>query len=358
MPYILLACLTCGSAVPAGMFVPSLLSGAAFGRLIGHLLHKLDMSRGTFADSGTYALMGAAAITGGITRMTISLTVMILEATGDMQYVLPLMLVVMSARLVGNIFNEGLYDIHIKNHNLAFLDEDESISHLPDLHDLKVNDIMSKHPIVLPQVLRVGDVYDILKRSKHHCYPITDETDSSMQPLLCGIITRKVICTLIKNKAFGAPTTDVTSSRRLSPLISWEKLECIYPRYPDIEQLSITELERCSVIDLRPYIDFAPYSVNERSSVQRAYRMFRTLVLRHLCVTNKFNRVLGILTRADFMYAHSLSDPSEFSFHSKNMYKNKEMTLNIEKPAEKEKIIGDSGNKNVTVKSIELYDDL
>ena len=39
--------------------------------------------------------------------MTISLTVMILEATGDMQYVLPLMLTVMAARLVGNVFTEG-----------------------------------------------------------------------------------------------------------------------------------------------------------------------------------------------------------------------------------------------------------
>ena len=51
--------------------------------------------------------MFTTAITGGIARMTISLTVMILEATGDMQYVLPLMLTVMAARLVGNVFTEG-----------------------------------------------------------------------------------------------------------------------------------------------------------------------------------------------------------------------------------------------------------
>jgi Voltage gated chloride channel len=51
--------------------------------------------------------MTLTAITGGIARMTISLTVMILEATGDMQYVLPLMLTVMAARLVGNVFTEG-----------------------------------------------------------------------------------------------------------------------------------------------------------------------------------------------------------------------------------------------------------
>jgi chloride channel 7 len=85
LPYISLATIVYGIAVPSGLFVPSLLSGAAFGRLCGHLLHKLDHTQGTFADSGSYALMGAAACLGGMARMTISLTVILLEATGDMQ---------------------------------------------------------------------------------------------------------------------------------------------------------------------------------------------------------------------------------------------------------------------------------
>lgn len=96
------------SAVPSGLFVPSLLSGAAFGRLFGHLLHKLDHTNGTFADSGTYALMGAAAVLGGMARMTISLTVILLEATGDMQYVLPLMLTVSSCQTGISLTNMSL----------------------------------------------------------------------------------------------------------------------------------------------------------------------------------------------------------------------------------------------------------
>ncbi|CAN0470757.1 unnamed protein product, partial [Hapterophycus canaliculatus] len=55
-------------------------------------------------DRGTYALIRDAACLGGMARMTISLTVIILEATGDMQYVLPLMLTLLAARWVGNVF--------------------------------------------------------------------------------------------------------------------------------------------------------------------------------------------------------------------------------------------------------------
>ena len=123
LPYIAMAVWTYGIGVPSGLFVPSLLSGAAFGRLCGHALHYFDASRGTFADAGTYALVGAAAVLGGMARMTISLTVILLEATGDMQYALPLMLVLLAAQRVGNLFNEGLYDVHIRLRAWPFLDE-------------------------------------------------------------------------------------------------------------------------------------------------------------------------------------------------------------------------------------------
>jgi chloride channel 7 len=175
IPYLIMACITYGTPIPSGMFVPSLLSGAAFGRMLGHLLHKFDHAHGTFADSGTYALIGSAAICSGISRMTISLTVMILEATGDMQYVLPLMLTILVARLVGNIFTEGIYDMQIHNNKLNFLDEEEELSKTGEWHDLLISDVMTSSPICLKTVMKVDDCYNILKNHSHFAYPISKE---------------------------------------------------------------------------------------------------------------------------------------------------------------------------------------
>ena len=64
--YYLLSCWTYGVAVPSGLFVPNLLAGAAFGRMIGEALDLYTPL--TVVDAGTYALIGAAAILGGMAR--------------------------------------------------------------------------------------------------------------------------------------------------------------------------------------------------------------------------------------------------------------------------------------------------
>lgn len=62
VPYFIMAALCAGVFAPVGLFVPILLTGAAFGRLCGHILNGLFS--GYVADSGTYALIGAAAMLG------------------------------------------------------------------------------------------------------------------------------------------------------------------------------------------------------------------------------------------------------------------------------------------------------
>jgi chloride channel 7 len=136
LTYFWLASITYGLSIPSGLFVPCILIGASWGRLFGTLLQTafpdktwIEVSAGLqfvrpgsgriklcaapqrFApllrQPGKYALIGAAAMLGGVVRMTISLTVIIIEATGNITYGLPIMLAVIFAKWFGDVFNEG-----------------------------------------------------------------------------------------------------------------------------------------------------------------------------------------------------------------------------------------------------------
>jgi len=58
--------------------------------------------------------VGAAAQLGGVTRMTLSITVLVMEGTGALQLVVPMMLAVFVAKIVGDSVSMGVYDLHIK----------------------------------------------------------------------------------------------------------------------------------------------------------------------------------------------------------------------------------------------------
>jgi len=327
VPYWMLACWTYGIGVPSGLFVPSLLSGAAFGRLFGHLLHKLDNASGTFADSGTYALVGAAAMLGGMARMTISLTVILLEATGDMQYVLPLMLTLMAARWVGNVFNESLYDIQIHSKHVPFLDEDAPF--LARMNDITVRHIMSDEVKYFRPVEKVGCIYDMLIDCEHNCFPVVDVNAGNA---LVGTVLRKTLTVLIQKEAFGPASADPNSSSQVSPMVHWETLENDYPRYPEIHSLSIKPDDRDKWIDLRPYANTSPYLIHESASVQKTYRVFRTLGLRHLCVINRHNQIVGMITRKDLLAGRIEERLS--AMPSTRLFENYSMKISRDQPVE------------------------
>lgn len=87
----LLTTVTYGSAIPSGVFMPSLCCGALLGRAVGWMMlawHRHVGDEFIFAicagktncvNPALYAVIGAASVLGGITRMTVSLAVIMFE---------------------------------------------------------------------------------------------------------------------------------------------------------------------------------------------------------------------------------------------------------------------------------------
>jgi chloride channel 7 len=247
VPYYLMAAITAGTLCPAGLFVPTLLAGAAFGRTVGHILNCA--APGYVTDSGTYALIGAAALMGGMSRMTIAGTIIILEACGNSEYLLPLMLTFAAARYAGNAVNEPMYDMHIHLKQLPFLEG--SLKTLGLLNYHPVAELMAQPVITLNEINRVGTVHHILATKSHNGFPVVGKNGH-----LRGFILRKTLCNIIKLKAFSVPvsssvnsasnsTTGGSTTIQLAPAatVFHETLERNYPHYPKIEDITLTTQE-------------------------------------------------------------------------------------------------------------------
>ena len=68
---LVLTIITFGCKVPSGIIIPALDAGAFFGRLIGQSVSTIS--------PGIFAMVGAAAFLAGVSRMTISLVVIMFE---------------------------------------------------------------------------------------------------------------------------------------------------------------------------------------------------------------------------------------------------------------------------------------
>eukprot|EP00039_Didymoeca_costata_P014963 m.247499 g.247499 ORF g.247499 m.247499 type:complete len:870 (-) comp16127_c0_seq1:85-2694(-) len=302
--YASLAVCTYGVAVPTGLFVPALLTGASFGRIVGQLFHSDVGVKSPFSPAGTYAFIGAVSTLGGIARMTISLTVIMLETIQDLNYILPVMLTLIAARWIGNAFNEGLYDIQIHLNRLPLMEP--SCPKLARQHDMCIRELMSDSVHSLKPVMNVGELYDIVSSTKHNMFPVTGDNAT-----LQGTIARKRLAVIYKKKAFGTPRENFvvpnlfssSESELQSPLILWEELEHWYPKYPEFDSPKNVpnEIERKMIVDLRPYMNTSPNTIHESASAARAYTTFRSMGMRHLLIVDHNYHCVGIVTRHDLL---------------------------------------------------------
>lgn len=299
LTYFFLACWTYGLAVSAGVFIPSLLIGAAWGRLCGILLASFTPTSPIWADPGKYALIGAAAQLGGIVRMTLSLTVIMVEATGNVTYGLPIMLVLMTAKIVGDYFQEGLYDIHIKLQSVPFLHWEAPATS----HWLTAREVMSSPVTCFNRIEKVGTIVDVLSNTStnHNGFPVVVQVLDSDEPAkLCGLILRSQLIVLLKHKVF----VELARSRLSQRKLQLKDFRDAYPRFPPIQSIHVSQDERECMMDLTEFMNATPYTVPQDTSLPRVFKLFRALGLRHLVVVDDENRVIGLVTRKDLARYH------------------------------------------------------
>eukprot|EP00803_Ostreobium_quekettii_P002532 evm.model.scf_736EXC.2 EVM.evm.TU.scf_736EXC.2 scf_736EXC:12278-13521(-) len=103
--YFFLASVTYGSALPTGLFTPSLIFGASFGRLFAHVLSYAGLPE---VDFGLYAFLGAASVLSGMFRFAVSFCVILLELLSAEKQLPLLMLAMVFAKGIGDRFNGSI----------------------------------------------------------------------------------------------------------------------------------------------------------------------------------------------------------------------------------------------------------
>ena len=262
--YFFMACWTYGLGVPSGLFVPSLLIGASFGRLVGEGLRSCGAH---FSLPGVYALVGAAATLGGMARITISLAVILVEATGNTQYSLPIIFAVLTSKMIGDRFNRGIYDIHIHLKKMPLLEHPTEVAVCNEL----VSSIMIGHVQTVLPIERSSRLFQ-LQETSHAAFPVVDSSNSFK-----GMLSRDAL-----NAALKAEDENQVNQANQS------RIETRNDR-SDHEQL----------IDLKSFINSGAFVISERATVRRAFDLFRTMGLRHLPVVDTTGAFCGIVTRKD-----------------------------------------------------------
>lgn len=303
--YCILGLVTFGIAVPSGLFLPIILMGSAYGRILG-----IAMGPYTSIDHGLYAVLGAASLMAGSMRMTVSLCVIFLELTNNLLLLPITMLVLLIAKSVGDCFNPSIYEIILELKGLPFLDAHPE----PWMRNITVGELADAKPsvVTLRGVEKVSRIIELLKNTTFNGFPVVDE--GIIPPVglpagateLHGLVLRAHLLLVLKKKWFLQERRR-TEEWEVREKFTWVELA---ERCTKIEEIAVTKDEMEMFVDLHPLTNTTPYTVVESMSVAKAMVLFRQVGLRHMLIIPKYQAagvlpVIGILTRQD-LRAHNI----------------------------------------------------
>lgn len=226
--------------------------GALGGRMLGMIVQSLCESyphweifrecpsTGLCITPGMYALLGAMASLGGTTKLTVSLTIIMFELTGNLNYIIPCMITLMIAKIVGDQFvHGGMSELLIKENKYPFLDPRE-------------NEIF-------------GTTVGI------HMNPV-----SRLQLIYARMSNESILGLLESTHFSGYPVVESKSDRSLIGYISRQDLMSnVLPTHEIVVFDTGDVKERC--LDLSHLVDKTPLAVDPRVSIEFVIDLFKKL---------------------------------------------------------------------------------
>ena len=282
-----LTSITFGLDLPAGIILPSVTIGALYGRALGMAVRMWQHAYPHFflfsscdpdtpcVTPGTYAIIGAASALGGATRMTASIVVIMFELTGALAYVIPIMIAVMLAKWCGDIFGKrGIYESWIYLKEYPFLDHREDTTP-PDVPAHKVMTVVDDMTVIPAVGHTVDSLRTLLVTSPYRGFPVVTDTS---KPILLGYISRNELSFALRQ----------STSNANGELSGEMQVHFVHQPFADSAE----------TLDLRPWMDQTPITLNSNINFLIVLRMFQRLGLRYVLFSNK-GILQGLLTKKD-----------------------------------------------------------
>lgn len=192
-----LTIITYGCKVPAGIFVPSMVAGATFGRAIGllvQLLHETFPDLSIFSTCpnddpcvipGTYAFIGAGAALSGITHLTVTVAIIMFELTGALKYIIPTMISIAITKAINDKWGQGgIADQMIIFNGLPHIDPKDEF-----IFDTSVEEAMCSVTTAFTAdvVYSILDIHRVVEETIFRGFPVVS---SEKNPEIVGYVAR------------------------------------------------------------------------------------------------------------------------------------------------------------------------
>lgn len=253
------------------------------GRIVGHFVQYLvfihpdhaifgSCPKGAGLEGcitpGVYALVAAGATMCGVTRLSVTLAVILFELTGSLDHVLPFSLSVLVAKWTADALEPlSIYDLLTDMNSYPLLDNKIRPIFTSDLGDItpevrshRIIDI-SNSPLVSAQSLR----------RKLEFLHNAGEVDGGLPVIRHGVLVGLI------------PAPDLQFA--LDNLDDEERSSCLMATNVTWHENAGEEEERePDRTDFTPYIDSAPMALDIRSPMDLVFQCFVKLGLRYICV--------------------------------------------------------------------------